>query len=136
MPIQPTSHPLMHNLLNQHQHLFQISMEYHGDLSTGLEAPYSGIDTLEEGAEAPEESSSVPFFANRRQQRLQSHSSSEAPRSAAACHDHSVGEQNAGRRRAQLAGEEHIAFSCGVHVHFNCWGTMLLQHHPRHGPVT
>lgn len=80
---------LMHNLLNQHQHLFQISVEYHSDLSTGVEAPYSGIDTLEEGGEAPKEPNSVLFFANRHQQRLQSHSSSEAPRSAAACRDHS-----------------------------------------------
>lgn len=42
-----------------------------------------------------------------------------------------VSEQIAGRRRAQLAKEEHIAFLCGEHVHFNCWGTMLL--HTTHG---
>lgn len=42
-----------------------------------------------------------------------------------------VSEQIAGRRRAQLTKEEHIAFLCGEHVHFNCWGTMLL--HTTHG---
>lgn len=112
---------------------FKICMEYDNNLNTGLAVPDAWTDAQEKEQKVLREPRSLSFFEKRCQWHLQSPKSPETPVSTAARHDGWLcpGAEARAEGGHNSQRKEHIEVLCGEHVHFNCWGTMLL--HTTHG---